>query len=1076
MIINFRLKLNNRIQSIVDTVNGEKADVILTISHSILGIGVFYSLLNFYQLTIDPIREPMNTNILVFLICLSLFVLYSSQLGNRFNKPSMKIIQYSWIVLSLSILSLSYISATFNILFVDAISKIRNIDVLPAEMLVGNIRVVTTLVPLVVILPALFISLDTLKDKKSKEKIRSFEFETLLPTVHKSNDTTIDLEIGKDFKTGMPLIVPEKILYSHAWIQGSSGSGKTSNALLPFEEQLLRQKSYLNYNLKKIAIDCLENGVACINKPITNAWLNENFNMDYIEPLPGKEKDFYKAFEKFTIGIIDDDEIIDSGFIDSREEFLLPKLKSNDHRYICTISIHKNELPFDTIEFDIQKGEEIKSYNNPYLIIESKLIKPDKQSDENKESYDRYKLEEENASILLSLDIKKSNNNDEELNKDLSYHIKIELKGSGKIVPKNLGMTVVAPDGELINTTVDLGKDYGIKVHKIDPDKAEIKKGNVSTFNPLIGDSPEKIGDIVASILVSMDSGDSNKTNPYFTNASVRAIRNLVILLKITYKDFYRREPTLSDVLYYLNNMNSTSELLIQLMSDSDLYKEYQTVADYFVTSFIDKDVVKDDNISNKDNYGSAKKETQRALGGIVNQLDNLLGREEIRDILCPKKNSLDLAEVLRNGECIAISTRQGNLGPRLGKAFALFFILSLQNVVLSRYAENENPEIPHFLIIDEFPMYCNENTETFFTFARKYKCSVTVAIQNMGQLKKVSDEFGETIFTNTSTKILMANSNIEDRKYWSDFFGTKTEMEYMSGITTSSIFADNPSYSEQLRGSVAEVRNVTEEDLDNLKFKQMMFSYTNSKGRKKVGKASTDFVSINPEPYMTKQFDFEKFGISSEEYNKNQQQTIQQELYRKNIESEMETQKKIEKLKPVDGDLFSMKTESEKDPIKLILPDEKENLEVKVVKELKVAKEVKGVIKGVRGVKGVKVVKVAKDINKNSTNGRDQNKNNGEIDKALKELTLPTKSLKPKIDISSNPSYIISSSIDVGKKKVELKNKTNSNSKSNQKLRQNKHKDIEKKKDEQKEESNIKTTKIKFHIGEEDYKKIKEE
>lgn len=939
--INIRVMISDQLQNIVDAVNGKKADIVIAISHVIIAIGVVFSMINFIRLSVNPIRDPMNTDIFIFLILLCLSTLYASQLGEYFRKPSIKIIQYSWLVFSLSVFSLGYISITFNSLFIEVLSKIRNIDVIPPDMLLGNIRVMTTLVPSAIILPVLYISLITLKDRKSKERIREFEFESLLPTVHKSDDTTIDIEIGKDYRTGLPLIVPEKILYEHSWLQGGSGSGKSSNYVLPFEEQLLRKKSYLNHQLKKISYDCLEKGIAYLNKPVSNMWLNENFNMSYIEPTSGREQEFYEAFEKYTIGIIQKDELIEDIDLNNEKQLLLDGLRSDDYKYIFKVMVTKNNMPYDAFEFEITKRSVTKAIPNPYLDISSKLVVED--NPDVKESIDgteiNYQLTEDVNNILVNIKHKEPMNNDtnkyinngvnidmingtnedvnNKANKDINnttdkyvnngvrddynYSIKVLLKGSGRIVPRNLGMTVVAPDGELISRTVEMGEKYGVKVHKIDPDISVIKKENIARFNPLRGDSPEKIGDIVASILVSMDIGDSSKANPYFTNASVRAIRNLVILLKIAFPRMNKGEPTLENVLFYLNNMNKTEELLKAIMDDYQLCQQWSTVIDYFRTNFLDPPKE-----NNGTDQGSQKRETQRALGGIINQLDNLLGRREIREILCSEKNSLDLASVLRNGECIAISTRQGNLGPRLGKAFALFFILSLQNEVLSRYAENENPEIPHFLIIDEFPMYCNDNTETFFTFARKYKCSVTIAIQNMGQLKKVSDEFGETIFTNTSTKLLMSKSNLEDRKYWSDFFGSTTEMEYMTGIATSSVFADNPSYTEQMRGQMTEIRNITEEDVDSLKFQQMFYSFTNAKGRKSVGKATTDFLELKPEPYMTKMFDFEKYSMSVSEYKA---QLAQQEESNKKKKL-MEETNKMSNLSNLDKDNFEVLTD----------------------------------------------------------------------------------------------------------------------------------------------------------------------
>lgn len=852
VIINFRIKLNKSIQVIVDKIHGKPADIIMTVIYALIGISSFYSLLYIYLMTKNPVGNSNNPSFVASFILISIFGFYFSQLGAYYKEPSKRIWQYIIIVVGISIYSFNYLSIIFNTLIIDVIGKITNIDIIPPDLLVGNIRVATTIVPAAIIIPIFFLSLDTLKTQKGKDLIRAYELDLLLPTVHKHDDTTIDIEVCKDYRTGLPCIVPEKIWYEHSWLQGATGSGKTTNFIIPFEEQLLRQKSYLTYNLKKISIECLSKGIATISKPITNKWFNDNFDIDYIQPVSGREEEFYEAFKKFTLGVIKKNELVIEETFNKTSEYLIDGLKTSDFKYECKLSIYRNNMIVDDIEFCIEKGKEAQIIENKSAIIET-MIMVDTET-----NVEQSGVNEEVNKIKVGISVVES----------YTYKLNIFAKGSGRLVPKNLGMTVIAPDGELAALTKELGADYGVKVHKIDPFKDEIKKGTVAKFNPLKGDSPEKIGDIVASILVSMDIGASSKSNPYFTNASVRAVRNLVILLKISYPHIKNREPTLEDVLYCLNNFNEVNEPIRYVKRNYALLNQWRSVVDYFETSFLDPPLEHNDTKAST-NFGSQKKETQRAIGGIINQLDNLLGREEIRYILCNEEDSLDLSQVLRKGECIAISTRQGNLGARLGKAFALFFILSLQNEVLSRYAENENPEIPHFLIIDEFPMYCNENTETFFSFARKYKCSVTIAIQNMAQLKKVSDEFGETIFTNTTTKLLLPKSNLEDRKYWSEFFGTTSQMELMTGIATSSVFADNPTYSEQVRGTMTDTMNVTEEQVDNIKFQELYYMYTNAKGRKTIGKGRTDFMEKKIRPYMKETFDFERYSISFEDYNK---------------------------------------------------------------------------------------------------------------------------------------------------------------------------------------------------------------
>lgn len=837
------------------------------------------SLYNIVRLTKNPTITTVNPNIHGIFILLCLFTFYFSLLGDYYKEPSRRISQYTTMVLGISVFLLNYLAITFNDVFIKVLSKIDNIALIPPNLLIGNIRVVTFLVPASITIPILFLSLDSLRDNQSKRALREYEVEFLLPLVHKSNDTTIDIKICHNFDTGMPCIVPEKILYEHTWVQGGSGSGKTSSFLLPLEEQLLRKKAYLTNKLKEKAIYCLENKIAIINKPITNKWFNANFDLDLIEPMEGKEEEFYNVFKDYLIGTIKSDKIVYKNNFTNDISFTLKNLKNKDFKYVIQIEKFKDGLLYDEVEFEIRKGKEVTSKDIDFLKIETNIInnihenisievKSNEENVNNENTFidsDKvkvnYSLNEDNSIIKVEL---------KDVDTNYNYNVKASLKGNGRFVPRNLGMTVIAPDGELANTTVELARDYGIKVHKLDPFMDEINKGTVSTFNPLIGDSPEKIGDIVASILVSMDQGSASKTNPYFTNASVRAVRNLVILLKVAYPELYGREPTLEDVLICLNDFNAVKEPIEHIKHDRLLHNKWSGIIRYFEAHFMDKP--KDHNNNNAKNsfIGSQVDETKKAISGIINQLDNLLSREEIRYIIAnSSKPSINLTEILKKGECMAISTRQGNLGQRLGRAFALFFILSIQNEVLSRYSEHENPEIPHFLIIDEFPMYCNENTETFFSFARKYKCSVTIAIQNMGQLKTVSDEFGETVFTNTSTRLLLPKSNLEDRKYWSEFFGKTKEMQMMTGISTNSVFANNPNYSESIRGSISEVNNVSEEDIDNLNFQQLYYIYTDHKGRRAVGKGTTDFMEKSIEDYMSKTYDFEPYCISKKDYEK---------------------------------------------------------------------------------------------------------------------------------------------------------------------------------------------------------------
>lgn len=744
--INSRIKKN--IQYCVDNVSGKTIDKICIINYIILSIAIIFFSIIMIGIINNPL-EPIATPTVIYIIVLTLPLLtYIISIdGKRFKESYTRVKQFTFVVSSMIFFIFCYLVQLINTTTNKLFFSVEKIEIIPVEFILSNIKIMTFLIPAALILPLAISSLKFIFDDETKKAIRDFEVELLLPTVYKNDDTTIDLELCKDYITGEECILPEKKSFEHLFLQGGTGSGKTSTVIKRLLKQIFYKKQYLQENEKQLVYDCLEKGLLVLNGPYTSEYINNNFSMEMVEVVDGKEKEFQEVFKKYIIGA---------------------------------------------------------------------------------------------------------------------------RKRENKIIYKDVGVTIISPDGGLAQETIELGKLFNIKVHKIDPNLDEIEKGHIACFNPLAGGRPDKVGDIISSILVSMDSeGDNSKNNPYFVNASVRAVRNLTILLKIMYPIMYKKEPTLVDVLSSLNNFNSVVPIVEEMKRHQELKSNLSSVIQYFETSFYPPELDERGKPLPGTTIGSKRSKTEDAVSGIINQLDNFIGRPEIRSILCnTSKESIDFKSILANGECVAISTRQNELGARLGRAFALFFILSLQNEVLSRYAEDEEPEKPHYIFIDEFPMYLNDNTKTFFTFSRKYKCSVTSAIQNMAQLKEVSEPFRETIFTNTSTKVLLSGSNVEDREYWSKFFGTKEAVTLETGISRGTLSTDNPKNTQTIKGKFSDKPIVSEQDIDNLLFKQTFYQYTNFKGRKCTGKGITDFShDIKMPKIEIKNLDFTPFVIDGETY-----------------------------------------------------------------------------------------------------------------------------------------------------------------------------------------------------------------
>jgi hypothetical protein len=868
--------VKKRFQQFIDDVHGKRIDTFTTIMYVLIGILLVGTLIRIGLLIKYPIvKIRIPPVIYAIMILLPIAMFFVTMIGDFYKKPYNRLKQFAFIMISTSIFTLGYLIEIANVSFVKAISSINNIQVVPYSLLEGNIKVVTFLPAFLVMIMLGSETVKIIFSDNAKKGLMDFEVEFLLPNVHKLTKFTVDLLIGKDLRNGLDVIIAEKLCFEHFWLQGGTGSGKTATYIRPVLAQLFKMKAFFREELKKVTFEALKEGLCKISKPVANNWFNRNFTMDLIEPVQDKKEEYLKKFKDLIIGVRDKEtQIINTE--DFEGGTIKFKTNRNDNSYTVYIAILFDNQELVETEITIDDKEFPDSIElDGFRSI--KVIKPIEENDEERAE----KLLQSHLSVIAE-EMEQSQlvgNNKEEIILELptlkqgySYTIRVNEKGSGKIIYRNVGVCVVAPDGELAKETVKIGKRYGVKVHKIDPSKEEIAKGSIATFNPLLRGEPEKVGDIISSILISMDSSDDSKGNPYFTNASVRAVRNLIIILMVMHPKMYNEPPTLEDVLMILNNFRLIEPYVDTMKKDEQLRKRWSSVIAYFESSFYAPPTDTTGRPVIGSPIGSQYQKTKDAVSGIINQLDNFIGREELRYILCDRKKSINLKEILEKGECLAISTRQSELGARLGKAFALFFILSLQNEVLSRYSENENPEVPYHLVIDEFPFYVNEATEVFFTFARKYKCAVTIAIQNMGQLKKVSEIFGETIFTNTSTKILLPKSNVTDMEYWSAFFGVEEKVEFQTGMNTTGTSSDNPSYSESTKGTISEKNRVTKQEINDLHFQEAFTSFTDTKGRQKIAKLGTDFLDFDKTGLIDLvNYDFEQYNDETleERYNR---------------------------------------------------------------------------------------------------------------------------------------------------------------------------------------------------------------
>lgn len=120
---------------------------------------------------------------------------------------------------------------------------------------------------------------------------------------------TCEMYLCKDGETGKLIKTPESRRFESTLVVGVSGSGKTSMIFEPMMARDIEKKYFFNEAYKEMGYTALRTGLATLNSPYSNEYLNANFNLNMLVPYSHKEK-LYKAYiSKLTLGFYNNEYI-----------------------------------------------------------------------------------------------------------------------------------------------------------------------------------------------------------------------------------------------------------------------------------------------------------------------------------------------------------------------------------------------------------------------------------------------------------------------------------------------------------------------------------------------------------------------------------------------------------------------------------------------------------------------------------------------------------------------------------------------------------------------------------------------
>ena len=109
-----------------------------------------------------------------------------------------------------------------------------------------------------------------------------------------------EMYLTSDKETGAKAIIPEQSRFNQFLVVGPSGCGKTSLVFEPMIARDIDKKYFFKSISKEMGFTALRTGLAVLNCPYGNEYVNENFTLNMLTPSSGRE-DLYKNYMKKMI-------------------------------------------------------------------------------------------------------------------------------------------------------------------------------------------------------------------------------------------------------------------------------------------------------------------------------------------------------------------------------------------------------------------------------------------------------------------------------------------------------------------------------------------------------------------------------------------------------------------------------------------------------------------------------------------------------------------------------------------------------------------------------------------------------
>lgn len=157
-----------------------------------------------------------------------------------------------------------------------------------------------------------------------------------------------------------------------------------------------------------------------------------------------------------------------------------------------------------------------------------------------------------------------------------------------------------------------------------------------------------------------------------------------------------------------------------------------------------------------------------------VSKFGAFLSNEMMRNIIGQTKSGFDLRTVMDEGKILLVNLSKGKTGELNAKLLGMIFVMKFYAAAMGRANIPESERRDFSLYVDEFQNFSTETFSDILSEARKYRLSLIVANQFVGQL---TDEIRDAVFGNVGT-VVSSRTGANDADFLIKYFSPVFDAE----------------------------------------------------------------------------------------------------------------------------------------------------------------------------------------------------------------------------------------------------------------------------------------------------------